>query len=496
MSGVGEALAVPSAIAGLLSLGIEVAKALYAVADGIGTAGEEVREVASEVSQYTRTTEAIQDVLKRQEHVAHNIMAMIERLVRACQPIFQTYHSLQKGLAPLLERFRNSKKKLDQVGLRLMWYLRTKKKVYGCRSALQRQFALLTPILTALSIDQRANTTQSNSYVHHVQVKVMLENSAASVELQHRRDRRERLHYTIEQQRQALLVAVGDASKNKTASEGIPKTQDLIKDGKDEGADTSRESSTTAASGSQSALVRYQSPNTDEEDLSPEDIGDIDREVEEAFDIGLESVVDGDIEEIVLETYSVEKQFLLLIQQILAGLSARARNTQADSRDVNPRDVTGGSHTPELKDPKQQFRDVVPVSDPGASDTAWTTLVKPDGTSYKFPYEELTTDKGIVAVLGQMGYKDRYGYQDFGYDYNIDGIMPRDLEWTLRVNHIQFIDSDGAIILPRFLTQTILPGMKVQFKSTDQSVDEGHLMKKHNPLDESKGLLRRLFRSM
>ncbi|OTA85770.1 hypothetical protein M434DRAFT_159164 [Hypoxylon sp. CO27-5] len=163
MSGVGEALAVPSAIAGLLSLGIEVAKALYAVADGIGTAGEEVREVASEVSQYAQTMEAIRDVLERQEHVAHNIMAMIERLVRACQPIFQTYHRLQKGLAPLLGRFRDSKKKLDQVGLRLMWYLRTKKKVYGCRSALQRQFALLTPILTALSIDQRANTTQSNS---------------------------------------------------------------------------------------------------------------------------------------------------------------------------------------------------------------------------------------------------------------------------------------------------------------------------------------------
>lgn len=59
MSGIEEALAAPSAIAGLISLGIEVAKSLHAVADGIGAAGEEVRDVALEVDVYTRTMEAI-----------------------------------------------------------------------------------------------------------------------------------------------------------------------------------------------------------------------------------------------------------------------------------------------------------------------------------------------------------------------------------------------------------------------------------------------------
>ncbi|KAI0137861.1 hypothetical protein F4776DRAFT_663433 [Hypoxylon sp. NC0597] len=210
MSGVGEALAAPSAIAGLLSLGIEVAKALYAVADG---------------HRHGRRRSARSHLGSEPVHPDEGV-------------------NPRRPQAPGAGRSQH----------------------YG-------HYRTSHPCLPALSIDQRASTTQNDSYVQNVQVRVILENSAASVESQHRRDRRERLHYTIEQQLQALL----------------------------------------------SAFVRYKSPSADEEDLSSEEIGDIDREVEEALDIGLESVADGDIEEIVLETYSVENAVHApRVQQILA----------------------------------------------------------------------------------------------------------------------------------------------------------------------------------
>lgn len=89
-------------------------------------------------------------------------MAVIDRLVDICRSVFTTYHSLQKSLAPLLGHFQDSQKKLEQVGLRIRWYFKSKRKVYGCRNTVKGEFLLLTPILTALGIDQSNNTTQDH----------------------------------------------------------------------------------------------------------------------------------------------------------------------------------------------------------------------------------------------------------------------------------------------------------------------------------------------
>lgn len=162
MSGLGEALAAPSAIAGLISLGIEVAKSLVSVADGVGAAGEELREISREIDFFTSEMDAIQEVLHRQNHVAPKILALIDRIVDNSGNIFKTFNAIQESLAPLLVRFRDSTKKLEQVGLRVMWYIREKRKVLGCRTALKRHILMLTPILTALVADNPGHTTQVN----------------------------------------------------------------------------------------------------------------------------------------------------------------------------------------------------------------------------------------------------------------------------------------------------------------------------------------------
>ncbi|KAI1418536.1 hypothetical protein F5Y13DRAFT_149357 [Hypoxylon sp. FL1857] len=458
MSGIGEALAGSSVIAGLLSLGIEVAKALYAVADGIGIAGQEVREVALEVEHYTNTMDAIQDVLERQKHISPKIMAVIERLVHVCQPIFETYHSLQKGLAPLLERFRDSKKKLEQVGLRLMWYLRSKKKVYSCRATLKRQFALLAPLLAALFIDQRGDTAQSDYYVQSVQVRVILENSAVSVETLHRTyGKGSRQLYVMGQHQQGLLPVIKDSGESKAVSD-TPAAGELLEDEGNTGSNASQTTSTIAVSNSQSALVRYQPPGGDEEYLSPEELDEIHQDVERTLDRGLESVADDDIEDIILETYSVEKQFLLLIQQILASLTAR--NTGEGSKDTDPTNKTHGS-------PTIQPRDIIPGPEPEPVDPygpyeSWITLVGPDGKSAKFPPKELESDAGIVEALRQMGFQDRLYRSD---------LVPRGLAWTLSQNELEVLDADGVQIFPRFLAWYIKPGMKLLFHSTHPTSD-------------------------
>lgn len=157
MAGVGEA----SAIAGLFSLGIQVTTALYAVADGIGSAGEEVRSVARDVDSATQIMKTIQGVLDKQSQINDEINGIVKRIMDICHQIFKIYDVLQKSLVPLMERFRDSERKLEQFGLRLKWYFRSKEKVSRCRHSLQQQIAMLTPVLTLLSID-RSGTAQNN----------------------------------------------------------------------------------------------------------------------------------------------------------------------------------------------------------------------------------------------------------------------------------------------------------------------------------------------
>ncbi|KAI1211553.1 uncharacterized protein F4807DRAFT_393755 [Annulohypoxylon truncatum] len=364
MAGVGEA----STIAGLFSLGIQVTTVLYSVADGIGAAGEEVRNVARDVDSATQIMRTIQGVLDKQPHVNDEIGGVVKRIMDICDQIFRIYDVLQKSLVPLLERFRDSEKKLEQFGLRLKWYFRSKEKVTGFRHSLQQQIAMLTPILTLLTID-RSGAVHNNYYVQNIQVKYILENSTAN--LQHNSSNESRQQASTYSSHSTLLPSGRDASRGRPKSNGTS----AAREDDEVTVDSSQKTSTATAetSSSQTALIRYYSSDKNDERLPQEEAEEIDQEVVETLNRSLDIIPSKNIEFVTIETYSVEIQFSRLVRQILVDLENK--NARKSSADEDPSLVSV------LKpEPKVSVRE-----------EKWTKINKPDGTWSVFPVDTIDT---------------------------------------------------------------------------------------------------------
>ncbi|KAI1091000.1 hypothetical protein F5B19DRAFT_291467 [Rostrohypoxylon terebratum] len=449
-----------SAIAGLFSLGIQITTALYAVADGIGSAGEEVRSVARDVDTAMQVMKTIQGVLDKQPHINDEISGIIKRIMDICHQIFKIYDVLQKSLVPLMGRYQDSERKLEQFGLRLEWYFRSKDKITSCRQSLQQQIAMLTPILTLLSID-RSETAHNNYYVQNIQVKYILENSTANLQHGDRDERRRSI--SIDSSRPTLLPPHRDTSRGRPESRGA--------------------STTTEPSDGQTTLVRYHSSSKTSENPSEEEIGP---QVEEELDRSLEAVSNQDIEIIRVETYSVEIQFSRAVQRMLADLENNNNNNAQAS--------------PETRSPYPD-QIITPKSTVPDQEEKWTQIYRPDGTSGLFPVDTIDTTKKFIIALLDLGFNISIArdeeYLDLDYlddsdvieKYRFDpaslAIYPGVLDRVLTANHIRITDHAGALVIPRLWERYANQPMTIYLKSTKPKLA---------PVPEKNGLLSRLKR--
>ncbi|KAI0896512.1 hypothetical protein F4806DRAFT_429509 [Annulohypoxylon nitens] len=449
MAGVGEA----SAFAGLLSLGIQVTTALYAVADGIGSAGEEVRNVARDVDSATQIMRTIQSVLDKQPQINDEINAIINRIMDICHQIFRIYDVLQKSLVPLMERFRDSERKLEQFGLRLKWYFRSKEKVTSCRNSLQQQIAMLTPILTLLSIDQ-SRTAQNNHYVQNIQLKYILENSTAN--LRHGFGDERRREISLDPSHSALPPSDRDTSRGRLESRSS--------------------SADVEASNGETAIIRYSSSSGINESLSQEEAEVISQQIDEELDIGLDVVTSQDIEYVLIETYSVEMQFSGMVQRILVDLENK------NDRSPSPVHII----RPEPSDPEPEKK--------------WSRINLPDGTWSLMPPDAIDTPWKLMLVLDDLGFniasaaEDHPGLTDEEISYKLhfepDNLKIRHgfLQQVLEANHIRMIANDDSIVIPRLWARYSVRPLTISLTSTLP------VPKKQSPILKTGTLFKRLKR--
>ncbi|KAI1459177.1 hypothetical protein F4805DRAFT_88410 [Annulohypoxylon moriforme] len=416
-----------SAIAGLFSLGIQVTTALYTVANGIGAAGEEVRDVARDVDSATQIMKTIQNVLDRQPHVNDDIRGVVKRIMGICDEIFKIYHVLQKSLIPLLERFQNSERKLEQFGLRLKWYFRSKEKVTGCRHSLQQQIAMLTPILMLLNFD-RSDAAQNNYYVQNIQVKYILENSAASLQRSVSNNSQRRL--STHSSRSTLPPPGRGRAESSRASSTEDDDISFV--------DVSQKTPTTSSEilNDQTALIRYNSSNNDDESLSREE----DEEVVETLDTSLDTIDEENFELVSIETRSARLKFSQLVRRLLDDIKNKSEQTNAEDENSSPAETS----KPEPKVVDQEGK--------------WTKINRQDGTASVFPVDTIDTQNKFILALRDLGYdvscvRPRFLGQDEFISLlrrKPESVSLRDdaLECVLDHNQINIHDSDDSVIIP------------------------------------------------
>lgn len=112
-------LDIAAVVVGIASAGMLVAKGLVQIADGIGSAGDEVRMCASDTALFSQMLEKLADVLNMPSAASRATQSTTDDLIDVCERILYPFERLIERLAPLLERYRESEYHLLQIGLRI-----------------------------------------------------------------------------------------------------------------------------------------------------------------------------------------------------------------------------------------------------------------------------------------------------------------------------------------------------------------------------------------
>lgn len=157
-----DPLSITASIVGIVTLGFQVAKGLYQIADGIGTAGEEVRLYAGEINEFSKLLAHIRTEILTTPDIPFDSRSLIKDVVDICDKVLEPLHCLQEILKSFFTRFKQSPKKLKQFALRVRWIFRDKRKLLFYLDALRSQHRILNTALDLASLHTTRDRSPQN----------------------------------------------------------------------------------------------------------------------------------------------------------------------------------------------------------------------------------------------------------------------------------------------------------------------------------------------
>jgi cell division protein ZapA (FtsZ GTPase activity inhibitor) len=157
-----DPLSITASIVGIVSLGFQVAKGLYQLADGIGSAEEEVRVYAGEINEISKLLNHIRVTILATPNVPFDSRSLINDVIDICDKVLQPFHRLQTTLLSFLTRFKQSPKKLKQFALRIKWVFCDKRKLLFYLDALRSQHRILNTALDLANLQTTTDRTPQN----------------------------------------------------------------------------------------------------------------------------------------------------------------------------------------------------------------------------------------------------------------------------------------------------------------------------------------------
>lgn len=153
-----DPLSISASLAGILSIGFSVAKGLYRIAEGIGSARQEVRIYADEIDSFSKLLGRVKDEVESTGDISDELQDLVTDVLSLCERLLAPLDRLQKALSPLLVRFRPSPGKFGHFVLKVRWFFMFRDELLVCRDALRGHHRILDTILEVMIL--KSNRTR------------------------------------------------------------------------------------------------------------------------------------------------------------------------------------------------------------------------------------------------------------------------------------------------------------------------------------------------
>lgn len=155
-------LDIAAGVVGLAGAGIAVSKGLVQIADAIGSAGEEVRVLVSDIDTFSQMLVNLSEALRAPTAASRSTQNTAEDVIDICERILNPFKRLISKLEPLLQKYHESEHQMRQLRIRFQWYFRHKSKVTFYQTALGQLKLSLSCLLATMNLQEsRVKTPQS-----------------------------------------------------------------------------------------------------------------------------------------------------------------------------------------------------------------------------------------------------------------------------------------------------------------------------------------------
>ncbi len=155
-------LDVAASVVGVAAAGMQIAKGLIELAEGMGNTGEEVRLCASDTALFSQMVGNLADAVKMPTAASRPIQSTTDDLVNVCEMILEPFQRFIARLKPLLDKYREMEQQSRQIGLRVQWYFRHKSKITFYQQALQQIKPTLTCLLASMNLQEARVSARRN----------------------------------------------------------------------------------------------------------------------------------------------------------------------------------------------------------------------------------------------------------------------------------------------------------------------------------------------
>ncbi|RYP69710.1 hypothetical protein DL769_005215 [Monosporascus sp. CRB-8-3] len=163
----------PGTIVGVVSLALQVANGLRQVADGIGSAGNDIRLKAGQIRLFVDVLNLVQVELEDETNTSTpGLRDTIKGILKACNEALDPLSHMLDIFKPLIAHFAKSPNKLKALGLMARYYFLERDDVEKYCSTLQAHHALLQTSLMLLNLRYDKDSRGQNIQI--TQIKYLI----------------------------------------------------------------------------------------------------------------------------------------------------------------------------------------------------------------------------------------------------------------------------------------------------------------------------------